>query len=399
MNDPDYSKLRALKLIRREGALSRVQLAERLDFNRATVTELAAELVRRGLLVEERSAASGRGRPRTHLSIDAGAGYAISLFPLMDGRATVDIIDLKGARIHSHEVTTGPLDDMAALPHLMVDAFEAMLAERVVPRELVRHAAIILPGLVNHRDGIAHWLPSSRVRHDLPLAALVADRIGIPVSLDNRAAAIARAEHWFGTETEGQLDDFTLVALLEVGMNASRYAGGRMQVGYNGMNSEFSHVKVAFEGGRPCYCGSSGCLTTYASVSGIASEFARIGNLSPSSAAGLQQLFDEAVRLADATDVQGLFDTAGKALGTAVSNHVNENDPGRVVITCARSDLLRLIAEPFRRAVDSRILSPIRARTRIDLRLLEEDDYRKGTAALALEGLYREDASGTPARS
>nr|WP_256869025.1 ROK family transcriptional regulator [Sphingobium lactosutens] len=399
MNNPDYSKLRALKFIRREGPLSRVQLAERLDFNRATVTELAAELMRRGLLVEEKSAASGRGRPRTLLSIDAGAGYAIGLFPLMDGRATVDIIDLKGMRIHSREATTGPLDDMAALPDLMVDAFEAALADGVVPRALIRHAAIILPGLVNHRDGIAHWLPSSRTHHDVPLATLVADRIGIPVSLDNRAAAIARAEHWFGTEAEGQLDDFTLVALLEVGMNASRYAGGRMQVGYNGMNSEFSHVKIAFEGGRPCYCNSSGCLTAYASVSGIASEFARMKGLTLSSLAERQQAFDEAVRLADATDQPALFDTAGKALGTAVSNHVNENDPGRVVITCARPDLLRLIAQPFRQAVESRILPPILARTRIDLRLLDEDDYRKGTAALALEGLYRGDTFGIAGQS
>lgn len=389
LNDPDYSKLRALKLIRRTGGLSRVELAAALGFNRATVTELVAELLRRGVLIEEKIAAQGRGRPRTQLRIDANAGYAISLFPLMNGRATIDIIDLEGALVHSREAVIGPLDDMAALPDIMSRALEATLDDDIVPRDAVRHAAILLPGLVNHRDGVVHWLPSSRTQHDLLLSRLVADRIAMPVSLDNRAAAIARAEHWFGQE--GELDDFTLVALLEVGMNAARYVGGHMQLGYNGLNSEFSHVKVAFEGGRPCYCGSSGCLTAYASVSGIASAFAQMRSIVFATFGERMAAFDDAVRMADGGDGEGLalFESGARALGTAMANHINEHDPGRVVIICARSELLRLMTPTFLKTVKAQTLPPIWARTRIDLRLLDEGDYGRGAAALALEGLYR----------
>ncbi|HEX7874858.1 MAG TPA: ROK family protein [Sphingobium sp.] len=257
-----------------------MELAEALGFNRATVTDLVAELLRRNLLLEEKGSASGRGRPRTHLSINATAGYAISLSPLMGDRASIDVVDLKGSRIHSCETTLGAFDDVEALPVTLSRALEEVLDKEIVPRAAIRYVAIVLPGLVNHRDGIVHWLPSSRTSMSVPLARQVEERVGIPVVLDNRVAAIARAEHWFGAE--GNLDSFTLIALLEQGMNAARYVEGRMQIGHNGMNSEFSHVKVAFEDGRPCYCGSSGCITAYASVSGIGSAFARLRGTEPS---------------------------------------------------------------------------------------------------------------------
>ncbi|MCE7796397.1 ROK family transcriptional regulator [Sphingobium sufflavum] len=394
MIDPDQSKLRALKLIRRTEGLSRIELAKALGFNKATVTDLVADLLRRDLLVEEKGAAAGRGRPRTHLSINASAGYVISVSPLMGERASIDIVDLKGSRIHSCETVLAPFDDVEALPDMLSGVLGAVLDEEIVPRAAIRYAAIVLPGLVNHRDGIVHWLPSSKTAMSVPLARQMEERVGIPVILDNRVAAIARAEHWFGSE--GNLDSFTLIALLEQGMNAARYVEGRMQIGHNGMNSEFSHVKVAFEGGRPCYCGSSGCITAYASVSGIGSALARLRGIGLSDWSQRTTAFEEAVRLTAAKEegeVAGLFATAGEALGTAIASHINEHDPGRVIVVSARPDLLSLMRRHCEERVDSSTLPILRERTSVEYRTVRPDEYWKGTAALALEGVYRAPSS------
>ena len=396
LNDQDYSKLRALKLIRRTSGLSRVELAKALGFNKATVTELVGELLRRGLLTEERAGANGRGRPRTLLSIDAQAAYAISLFPLLPDRASIDIVDLKGDRVFSETVRIGTLNDVAALPDAISAALEGALSRGGVPSERVRQAAVGLPGLVDLREGVVHWLPSSRTRESVPLARLVEERIRMPVALDNRAAAIARAEHWFGADPE--VDNFTLIAVLELGMNAARYSDGRMQIGRNGLNSEFSHVKVAFERGRECYCGSRGCLTAYCSVRGIAVEFSRLNGGDVYPAEAWNTLFDEAASRAISGDPQALelFETAGRALGAAVASHINEHDPGRVVIVCAKPSLLPLIAGAFHQSVDEHTLAPLRRVTRIDLRPVALADYRQGAAALALEALYRTEPQGKP---
>lgn len=389
LTDSDYSKLRALKFIRRRDGISRIELAEALGFNKATVTDLVAELLRRNLVLEQKGAPAGRGRPRTHLSINATAGYVISLSPLMGERASIDIVDLKGSRLYSRETVLGAFEDVEALPALLSSALGMVLDKDIVPRAAIRYAAIVLPGLVNHRDGIVHWLPSSRKHMSVPLAQRIEERVGIPVILDNRVAAIARAENWFGTD--GEPDSFTLIALLEQGMNAARYAEGRMQIGHNGMNSEFSHVKVAFEGGRPCYCGSSGCITAYTSVNGIGAAFAHMRGMAISQWAQCIEAFETAARLAQAgdADATALFATAGKALGTAIASHINEHDPGRVIVISARPDLLSLIRSSCASSVDSHTLPTLRERTDVEFRTVAESDYWKGTAALALEGAYR----------
>ncbi|HAF42697.1 MAG TPA: hypothetical protein DCG90_13180 [Sphingobium sp.] len=99
--DLDYSKLRALKMLRRSGGMSRVELADTLRLNKATVTALTADLLRRNLIIEAAPQATGRGRPRARLSINPDAASAISIYPLAGERVSVDILNLQGERLFS----------------------------------------------------------------------------------------------------------------------------------------------------------------------------------------------------------------------------------------------------------------------------------------------------------
>jgi predicted NBD/HSP70 family sugar kinase len=385
--EQDASRVRLLKHVRRAGAISRVELVEATGLSKGTVTELTAELVRKGVLAELPGVASARGRPRIDLRIVAGAAYAIALIPLSDGQVSLDVIDLNGERVYSEfgDFADSGLDRLADRAAEVIDA---AIGRSGVARSLLRHAAVVLPAQVDRHRGVVHWMPQHGWHEPQAIGPRVAARLGFPVTVDNRASVVARAEHWFG---KGDIaDDFSCIALLERGMGAARYRGGLLQTGTHGMNSEFAHVKVAFEAGRPCFCGGTGCLAAYASVMGILrhaqGEGAALGDVQ----------FGDLVERARAGEAAAaaLFETAGRALGTAVAGHINESDPGRVLIVASAAPLPDLIGPAFRAALAQQTLRTLLPRTSVEFRTIAEEDYWKGAASLALEELYRHAPSG-----
>lgn len=382
----DDSTLVLMKHIRRAGMISRVALAQATGLTKGTVTELVARLADQGLLNERVSAPGGRGRPRVDLKIVADAGFAVGLSLSGDDTLSADIIDMNGDRLFSRQHVIESLNVHSFARHA-VDAIEGAIVQSGIDRAHFRHAAIILPGQIDRKNGVVLWLPHSGAHAPVPIAIPITEALGFPVTIDNRATVVARAEHWFG---QGErLDDFSCIALLERGMGGARYRNGQLQTGFNGSNSEIAHVKITFENGRPCFCGASGCLGAYASVGGITRQ--RATDIGQSEAGFSAQ--DFATLVADArsgdADAQALFDTAGRALGTAVASHVNDTDPGRVLIVAAKPDLPLLIQTTFHAALREHMLRPLFERTEVEIRTIAETDFWKGAASLALEQLYR----------
>lgn len=384
LSEPEIGKVRLLKHIRRLGASSRIELVKATGLAKGTVTELTGAFVRQGILSESATIPRGRGRPQVSLRIVADAVYAVSLFPLTDGRVSLDVIDLNGSRIYSEERSMAGFD-LATLTNRVADLIKAAVDRSGVRHDRVRHAAVILPAQLDRARGVVHWMPQAGSHNPAAIGPSISAKLGIPVTVDNRASVIARAQHWFGDEDFA--DDFSCIALMESGMGGARYRHGLLQTGMNGLNSEFGHVKVAFEGGRPCFCGATGCLAAYASVSGIFAHFMRERGMSDGMTKdGFAQLVVQAQ--AGEREAASLFATAGRALGTAVASHVNELDPGTVVIASAVPGLAGLVRRTFDQSLVEQALPVALAQTRVLFRPLVREDYWKGAASLALEQLY-----------
>lgn len=384
----DRTRLRLLKLIRRKGGISRTELAKRSGMTKSTVTALVAEMMERGIVHEVSVPAVGRGRPRVQLEINEDRAHAIALFPLEDGTASIDIVNLRGERVLSRQVPIGSFDDIDDLSRQLAEPVGTVLIESALRTSAIGGLGIVLPGLVDRIGGVVHWLPSAAPHGALPLGRLLSERLGIPISLENRATILARGEHWFGDR--GGQDDFTLIALMELGMGGARYVEGELLTGVHGMNSEFGHVKVAFEGGRACHCGGAGCLTKYASAIGIVTALAGTSSLQAFDKTSIRSAFRDAVAGALAGDAQACaeFDRAGRALGMAVASHINEQDPGRVVVVAAHPDHAALMAAAFHETVAAQTLPALRERTEVELRPIDADEFWKGSASLALERIY-----------
>ncbi|WP_018653102.1 ROK family protein [Actinomadura flavalba] len=132
----------------------------------------------------------------------------------------------------------------------------ALAAELAAAVPGVRAVGLAVPGLVDDASGTAVRSVNLGWR-DVPLRALAAARLGLPVAVghDVRLGGLAEAERGGG--------DFLFVPI-GTGIAAALVLDGAPYAGAAGWSGELGHLVVR-PGGEPCACGAAGCLEAYAS--------------------------------------------------------------------------------------------------------------------------------------
>jgi glucokinase len=96
---------------------------------------------------------------------------------------------------------------------------------------------------------------------DFPLRARLSSHLGIPVTIDNDAKALALGEGWLGAAA-GCRDFIAMV--VSTGVGGGIVLDGRLLDGAQGNAGHIGHVIVVPDG-EPCACGGRGCLEAHAS--------------------------------------------------------------------------------------------------------------------------------------
>lgn len=391
ISDQEYNRLQVLKAIRRAEPVSRTELVALTGLSAATITGLTRHLVARKVIAEMPVLGGLRGRPRVELALRPDAGKVLAASLDLDG-LRVEAVNMRGDSLFAFERALGAL----GTPWGLADRISAAVVEAIDASSFRRDdfdcLAVTVPALVDNRSGVMHWL-ASHPPGPVPFAALIEARVGLPVVIDNFDNVRARGEHWFGEDR--QLDDFTMISL-GVTVGSAYYVGGMLWSGAHGMNPEFGHIKVGVNGGRPCFCGASGCLAVHAAMPAIVAEICEARGLPAPGIMDYAEPFDRFAREACAgvSDALAAFDRAGRYLGMALGNHVNATDPERVVVICMHPLLPELIAAPLTEALDRAALPPLRRQVPVVFKLDDEDEFRKGAAALGLERIYRGQIAG-----
>ncbi len=104
-----------------------------------------------------------------------------------------------------------------------------------------------------------------------PLRARLADLVGVEVTVDNDAKALALGEGWTGA-AQGVANYLALV--VSTGVGGGVVLDGRLLDGSGGNAGHIGHVVVEPDG-RPCACGGRGCLEAEISGTAIAAATGR----------------------------------------------------------------------------------------------------------------------------
>ncbi|MFT4296512.1 MAG: ROK family transcriptional regulator [Micropruina sp.] len=244
-----------LQAINDNPPLSRADLARETGLTKVTISDLVAELIEAGLVIETGTSDIGRpGKPSTLLTLDP-AGRDLVVMDL-SGRDLVRgaVLSLRGepilTRVRRLDGATG---------QQAVDAARALAAELVgETTHPILGVGVGTPGTVDE-SGTVLWAPNLRWV-DLPLQQLLQDDLGLPVKVENDANVAVLAERRFA----GGPDNLIRIQFSR-GVGAGLLVGSQLVRGAASDAGEIGHVAIG-ENGPVCGCGKTGCLEAWASV-------------------------------------------------------------------------------------------------------------------------------------
>ncbi len=258
---------------------------------------------------------------------------------------TVAIVDVRGNIISKSSFPTGVSSN--------VGDYVAMLSNKIVELveanggyESIRSVGVCCKSS-NYLTGCIENAANLPWKGNIPLTAMLRDRLGMAVSLGNNAHARALGEKAYGV-AHG-MNNFILITL-GGGMGSCIYSNGLVHLGFNGFAGEIGHT-LAKAGGRQCGCGNNGCLETYTSDKGIVltahevlseirepSPLRQVENLTPAIIATFCERGD-----ALATEIMR---RTGHILGIGLANYASVVNPEAIIFTGRISRLGSCLLDP-----------------------------------------------------
>ena len=354
-----HNRALVLQTLYTAGAQSRADVARETGLTRVTISDLVAELIGEGLVVELGQREDARpGKPATLIDIDRGAfqiiGVDLSEHEVFRGA----VMDLDGGIVARAELARdGATGESAAA---LVDALVTqLLAAATIP---VLGIGVGSPGVVDPL-GVVRSAPNLGWG-DLPLQARLAAATALPVHVANDANVAVLAEHG-----ATDLDDLLLIKIGH-GVGAGLIVGGRPVIGGGFAAGEIGHVVVGTDGGPRCACGKDGCLEAWLAAPRLTAQLAELDG-------------DDAAR-ASARDE--ILREAGRRLGIVLAPVVGALNLSEVVL----SGPAQLLDGVFHEAAVDTLRKRTMAEFNRDLRLRmseqAEDIVLRGAAVMVLSG-------------
>lgn len=224
---------------------------------------------------------------------------------------------------------------------------------------------------------------------DIPIVRLVEDALSRPAYLDNDANAAALGEHRFGA---GRGVDHLVYLTISTGVGGGVILDGRLYRGANGNAAELGHVSVDYRG-RPCHCGSVGCIEASCSGTGIAVR-ALAALAASAEASSLRDVAAQRLTAADVTAAvrhgdplaRRIWDETTTMLGAGIVSIIHAFNPQLVILGGGVTHAGDLLFEPVRRVVHERAMPWLREAVRVVPAELGERTGIFGAIAVALDG-------------
>ncbi|MEU0049492.1 ROK family protein [Streptomyces sp. NPDC006309] len=207
-------------------------------------------------------------------------------------------------------------------------------------------AGIAVPGIVDDAQGTAVYSANLGWK-DVPLRALLTDRLGMPVALGHDVRTGGLAEGRIGA---GRGADRFLFVPLGTGIAGAIGIDGRVEAGADGFAGEIGHIRVRPHQGVACPCGQYGCLERYASASAVSAAWAAACGNPDADAADCAR----AVVSGDPNAVR-VWQEAVDALADGLVTALTLLNPRTMIIGGGLAEAGEVLFQPLRDAVRQRV--------------------------------------------
>jgi N-acetylglucosamine repressor len=352
-----------LDKIRREGEISRADLAKQTAIRPPTVSAVIKELIEEGLVEEIGAGETSGGRAPRMLALSRNHLRALG-FDMSDTAIIAGLCDLNGDLCVEREIPYAPLPPLDALDQLH-ELGADVLKQAGLDWSGLQGIGIALPGHLNAQTGHVRWSKPFNW-HDVPFKDLCEARWGVTTDVINDSLAGGMASHHFAADDS--LNNLVFLYLrfqepahLEMGIGAGIIINGSPYHGQFGAAGEVTtlvdhpFVHIAKSGAPP-----------YASVAA----------------------FTDAVLAGDAVAVAALA-AVSQELASLVIHIVNLLEPGALVIGSDVPALRDVMLPSFQQSLDAHNLPHQIGRTRIVASTLGQFGVARGAVVPTLQRLFR----------
>jgi len=247
-----------LNTIRENPSMSRADIARYTGLSPSSVTFILNRLKREKMVTEEQVANHSQvGRRPTALHLRPEARMAVAV-EISGSGSRVALADLNGRII----------SDKMVLPHrnheVYLDRVHSAIKSLVdnLPPDVVLGAGVGLPGTIDRASGKV-IAAENLGWFGVDAGAMLRQQLPFPFLYENTCKLSAFAEMWFAQPGGQRLNDFVFVTA-RGGLGTGVIIRGQILQGAYSAAAEFGHTTL-YADGRPCACGSTGCLEQYAS--------------------------------------------------------------------------------------------------------------------------------------
>jgi glucokinase len=275
----------------------------------------------------------------------------------------------------------------------MLTSIIDLLSQAHLQRKQIQAIGIGVPGLLDVERGISRFSPNFPSWHEVPVADWFQKQLHIPTFIDNDVRVNLYGEWYFGA---GKGKKNIVLLTLGTGLGAGIVIDGRVLYGATGSAGEIGHMNMYRSGGRPCRCGSSGCLGRYVSALGMLRTFKEKLQAGEKSVITewvnhdpqkiTAQMISVAYDQDDPAAVRTMNET-GELLGYGLVNIINLYNPELIIIGGGMSAAGDRLLEPARAVVADHALEISRQACSIRVAKLGDAAGMLGAAIYAKERL------------
>ena len=350
-----HNRSLVLQTLYRAGSQSRADIARETGLTRVTISDLVAELMVEGLVIEVGQREDSRpGKPATMLDLNREAfqivGVDLSGYAEFRGA----VLDLDGQVIARAELALAGSTGAEATAKV-VALVESLVSQATLP---LLGIGVGSPGVVD-LSGAVLSAPNLGWAGE-PLQQILENRFGVAVLVINDANAAALAEHSFG-----DADSDMMLIKIGHGVGGGLLLDGTPLFGSRFAAGEIGHVVVGTDGGAACACGKRGCLETWLAVPRL-----------------------EAALAASTSDAERttILSEAGQRLGIALAPVVGALNLAEVVLSGPTDLLDGALATATIETLRARTMAEFHGDLTLRMTALGEDIVMRGAAVMVLSG-------------
>lgn len=352
----DINQTVFLHLIRERQPISRADIAKYTGLQAGTVSAIVNRLIKNNFVYEGSNGPSSGGRPPKNLFINAESFYVLAIDIGVSDTAFA-VSDFNGRILQQNSLLTEGSPERFL--NKLVNEIEKLIKTQY-PRAKFGAVGVSVPGLINRETGTVEISPNLEWKN-VPLRRILAERLNLPIYVENDANAAAFSELWYGPLNEASVRTLLFVLVVE-GLGTGLIINGNLHVGSRLGLGGFGHMSID-PNGELCSCGRRGCWETFASERATVERFHRVTAKQGFPFVNLNDL----IALANKNDemaLQSLKITA-EYLGEGISNLAHGLYPETIVIGGNITAAWSLIEPVIKRRLRSRyIVSPEQIRIR-----------------------------------